>query len=223
MSISFGVARLPLCAAVAVAAVAAGTAHAAVRVHAVNWSLPSSGEFYVSLNNLTTGPSMSTSAVSGWDMRISSASARASLDFTFPAPSVPGPITNPNPFYGIMRSPGDTAGGGANLPVGTMIMASSSFADGGTMSFGSGTNQWRLNGENYFAFRMRFGTSNSLVYGWARMVVGSTPGQFTLTHFGYQDIAGASLLVGEGMPIPAPGALALLGGAAASTGRRRRR
>ena len=222
MSYSIGVARLPLSAAAVVGAVAAGSAEAAVRVYAVNWSLPSSGELYVSLNNLSSGPTSSASLVAGWDMRIASPSARTSLDFSFPAPTVPGPITNPNPYYGIMRAPGDTTGGGANLPFNTMIMASSSFSDGGAMSFGSGPSQWRLNGENYFGFRMRLGTSQSMVYGWARMVIGSTPGQFTLTHFGYQDIAGASLRVGEGMPVPGPGALALFG-AAALSGRRRRR
>jgi hypothetical protein len=222
MSISFGVGRLPRCAAAVASAVAAGSADAAVRVHAVNWSVPSSGELYVSLNNLSSGPTSSSSMVSGWDMRIASPSARTSLDFSFPAPTVPGPITNPNPFYGIMRAPGDTAGGGASLPVNTMIMASSSYADGGTMSFGAGAHQWRVNGENYFGFRMRLGSSQSLVYGWARMMIGSTPGQFTITHFGYQDIAGASLRVGEGMPIPGPGAIALFG-AAAMAGRRRRR
>ena len=222
MSYSIGVARLPLSAAAVVGAVAAGSAEAAVRVYAVNWSLPSSGELYVSLNNLSTGPTSSASSVSGWDMRIASPSARTSLDFSFPAPTIPGPITNPNPYYGIMRAPGDTTGGGANLPVNTLIMASSSFADGGAMSFGPGAYQWRLNGENYFGFRMRLGTSQSMVYGWARMVIGSTPGQFTLTHFGYQDIAGASLRVGEGMPVPGPGAIALFG-AAALSGRRRRR
>jgi MYXO-CTERM domain-containing protein len=222
MSISIGVGRLPLSAAVVAGAFAAGSAEAAVRVYAVNWSLPASGELYVSLNNLTTGPVTSSSSVSGWDMRISSPSARSSLDFSFPAPTVPGPITNPNPYYGIMRAPGDSLGGGASLPVNTMIMSSSSFADGGAMAFGSGAYQWRLNGENYFGFRMRLGTSQSLVYGWARMVIGSTPGQFTLTHFAYQDVAGASLRVGEGMPIPGPGAIALFG-AAALAGRRRRR
>ena len=222
MSISIGVGRLPLAAAVVAGAVAAGSAEAAVRVYAVNWSLPASGELYVSLNNLTTGPVTSSSSVSGWDMRISSPSARSSLDFSFPAPTVPGPITNPNPYYGIMRAPGDSLGGGASLPVNTMIMSSSSFVDGGAMAFGSGAYQWRLNGENYFGFRMRLGASQSLVYGWARMVIGSTPGQFTLTHFAYQDVAGASLRVGEGMPIPGPGAIALFG-AAALAGRRRRR
>lgn len=213
---------MPLAAAAIAGAVAAGSAEAGVRVYAVNWSLPSSGELYVSLNTLSTGPTSSSSVVSGWDMRIASPSARTSLDFSFPAPSVPGPITNPNPFYGIMRAPGDTSGGGANLSVNTMIMASSSFSDGGAVSFGSGASQWRLNGENYLGFRMRLGSSQSLIYGWARMMIGATPGQFTITHFGYQDIAGASLRVGEGMPIPGPGALALFG-AAAMAGRRRRR
>ena len=222
MSISTGVGRGPLCAAAVLGAIASGSADAAVRVFTVNWSLPSTGELYVSLDSLTAGPTMSSVSVSGWDMRISSSQLRANLDFSFPAPSVPGPITNPNPYYGIMRAPGSTSGDGANLPVNTMIMASSSFADGGTTSFGTGAYQWRLNGENYFGFRMRLGSSQSLVYGWARMVIGSTPGQFTLTHFGYQDIAGASLRVGEGMPIPGPGGLALLA-AASLAGRRRRR
>jgi hypothetical protein len=84
MSISIGVGRLPLSAAVVAGAFAAGSAEAAVRVYAVNWSLPASGELYVSLNNLTTGPVTSSSSVSGWDMRISSPSAR-SRSFQIPA------------------------------------------------------------------------------------------------------------------------------------------
>lgn len=201
---------------------AAGSADAAVRVHSVNWSLPPTGELYVSLNNLASGPTTSPTLVDGWDMRIASPSTRSSLSIAFPAPTVPGPITNPNPYYGVMRAPGDTTGGGASLPVNTIVMASSSFSDGGAMNFGSGAHQWRLNGENFFGFRMRLGSSQSMVYGWARILVGSTPGQFTLTHFAYQDTAGASLRVGEGMPIPGPGGIALLAAASFSSRRRRR-
>ncbi|MFM9169427.1 MAG: hypothetical protein ACKOTD_04695, partial [Phycisphaerales bacterium] len=93
MSISSGVTRLPLAAAAIAVGVGAGSAEAAVRVYAVNWAMPSSGELYVSLNNLSTGPTSSSALVSGWDMRIASPSARTSLDFSFPAPTVPGPIT----------------------------------------------------------------------------------------------------------------------------------
>lgn len=221
MSISIGIGRLPLAAGAVFGALAVGSADAAVRVFAVNWSLPSTGELYVSLNNLTTGPTMSTSVTAGWDMRIASPSSRGSLDFSFPAPSVPGPITNPNPYYGLMRAPGDTSGGGASLAVNTIVTSSASFADGGTAAFGSGAYQWRLSGENYFGFRMRLGTTNSLIYGWARILVGAAPGQFTLTHFGYQDTPGGSIRVGEGMPIPGPGGIAAF--VAATVGRARRR
>jgi MYXO-CTERM domain-containing protein len=54
------------------------------------------------------------------------------------------------------------------------------------------------------------------------MVVGSLPGQFTITNFGYESMTGAPIAVGAGMPVPGPGGVAVLG-AAALVARRRRR
>ncbi len=213
---------MPLSAAALLGVSMAGSAEAGVRMIPVSWSLPSSGELYISLNNLSSGPTTSATMSSGWDMRISSPSARSSLDFSFPQISSPGSAPSPNPRYGIMRVPGSTFGGGANLPFGTLVQGSASFADGGSATFGSGAHEWRLNGENYFGFKLQLGSSTSSVYGWARIVVGSLPGQFTITNFGYESSTGAPIAVGAGMPIPGPGGLAVLG-AAALVGRRRRR
>ena len=211
---------MPLAAAALLGASVAGSAEAGVRMFSVNWTLPSTGELYVSLNNLTSGPTTSASMVSGWDMRIASPAARTSLEFTFPA--LPGTATGSNPYYGIMRAPGSTSGPGANLSLLTQVSGSSSFSDGGPVVFGSGAHEWRLNGENYLGFRMRLGTTGNLIFhGWARLVTGSVPGQFTITNFAYQDISGASIRVGDGMPIPGPGAVALF--AALGAARRRRR
>jgi hypothetical protein len=221
MSISIGVGRLPLAAAAMVGAAVAGSAEAGVRMFNVNWTLPSSGELYISLNNLTTGPTTSATIASGWDMRITSPSARSSLDFSFPQVSTPsGPTANSR--YGMMRAPGSVFGSGANLPLGTLVQQTASFSDGGAATFGSGAHEWRLNGENYFGFKLQLGSSTSSVYGWARMVVGSLPGQFTITNFGYESMTGAPIAVGAGMPVPGPGGLAVLG-AAALVARRSRR
>lgn len=213
---------MPLSAAALLAVSVAGSAEAGVRMMSVNWTLPSSGELYISLNTLSSGPTTSATMSSGWDMRISSPSARSSLDFSFPQISSPGSAPSPNPRYGIMRVPGSTFGGGANLSYGTLVGPSASFSDGGAATFGSGAHEWRLNGENYFGFKLQLGSSTSSVYGWARIVVGSLPGQFTITNFGYESSTGAPIAVGAGMPIPGPGGLAVLG-AAALVARRRRR
>lgn len=224
MSISLGMRHLPLATAATVATALAGSAGAAVQSFAVNWSLPASGDLYVTLNNvnLSTAPSTSSTAVTGWDMRISSPANRASLEFSFPPATAPGSNGSPNAWYGIMRAPGTMSGSGASLPMGALVSLSGSFADSGSVAFGSGSYQWQLNGANMFGFRMKHPTVNGALYGWARIVVGSTPGQFTITHFAYENATGAAIAVGAGMPIPGPGVAAAFA-AAGLVGRRRRR
>lgn len=222
MSISHGI-RFPwLLASLGVGVAVCAPAAAAVRfVGDVNWSPSASGNLYISLNSPTGSPTTSTTAVAGWDLGLH-APQGSGLSFSFPAPSVPGPSFDPNPWYGVMRAPGSISGPGANLALNTVVRSNSSFADGGSVSFGSGSGQWRLNGENFIGFRFRMGTTNNIHFGWARVLVGASASSFRITHFAFEDVAGASIMVGSGMPVPGPGTLALVGAGMFARSRRRR-
>ncbi len=196
----------------------ASTASAGVRTFdGLNW-VPSggSGSVYIAFNDLTTGPTSSASAIAGWDMQIESSNSGNVLKFTFP-PSGPSSPNDPNPLYGLMRLPGTSSGEGASLPFGTLVQSASSFADSGPVTFGGGAGQWRLNSENYFGFRFRFGSTLNVIYGYGRIFIGATPGQFRILSLAYEDLPGAPLVV-----VPGPG-VAVTMVAAAAIGRRRRR
>jgi hypothetical protein len=195
----------------------ASTASAGVRTFdGLNW-VPSggSGSVYIAINNLATGPISSATALTGWDMQIESSNSGNVLKFTFP-PSGPSTPSDPNPRYGLMRLPGTSSGGGASLAFGTLVEPSASFADSGPVTFGGGAGQWRLNSENYFGFRFALGSSTSIHFGYGRIFIGSTPGQFRLLSLAYEDFAGAPLVI-----VPGPG-VAVTMVAVATIGRRRR-
>jgi hypothetical protein len=197
----------------------ASTADAAVRTFTMNWSPAASTEsLFITIDNLATGPTSSATAVTGWDMQIESSNSGSVLKFTFPAYTgvpIPG---NPNPFYGLMRLPGVTTGPGASISDGTIVQASSSFADSGPVTFGGQPGDWRLNSENTFGFRFRSSVNSNVIhYGYARMFIGATPGQFRLVEFSYHATGGAAIFV-----VPAPGALAVLAAAPLCARRRRR-
>ncbi|MFM9143874.1 MAG: hypothetical protein ACKORL_00505, partial [Phycisphaerales bacterium] len=60
--------------------------------------------------------------------------------------------------------------------------------------------------------------SQVIHYGYGRISIGATPGQFRLLELSYQDIGGAAITV-----VPGPGAMAVMAGAAIlGRGRRRR-
>ncbi|MFM8733067.1 MAG: hypothetical protein ACKOGJ_11290, partial [Phycisphaerales bacterium] len=60
--------------------------------------------------------------------------------------------------------------------------------------------------------------TQAIHYGYGRIFIGATPGQFRLIELSYQETAGAALTV-----VPGPGALAVMAGAAIlGRGRRRR-
>jgi hypothetical protein len=197
-------------------------AQGAIRTFAVNWS-PAAGSdsVFVAINNLSTGPTSSSTTVTGWDLQIESANSGSTLRFAFPPYSGPVNPSNPNPFYGLMRLPDVTAGPGASIPLGTIVQATSSYADSGPVTFGGGAGNWQLNAVNIFGFRFRSpssGTTQVIHYGYGRIFIGATPGQFRLLEIAYQDIGGAAITV-----VPAPGAVAMMVGALGQFGRRRRR
>jgi hypothetical protein len=203
--------------AVAAGSVAiASAASGAARTFTMNWtpSAPSSSVF-ITMDSLNTGPTSSSAAVTGWDMQIESSNSGNVLKFNFPTD---GPGLSA--YWGLMRLPGVTTGPGASIPEGTIVQAVASYADSGPVTFGGGAGEWRLNAVNIFGFRFRSPTSGStqaIHYGYGRIFIGATPGQFRLIELSYQDTAGAAITV-----VPGPGALTVMAGAAV-LGRRRRR
>lgn len=196
----------------------ASTASAGVRTFdGLNW-VPSggSGSVYIAINNLATGPISSATALTGWDMQIESSNSGNVLKFTFP-PSGPSTPSDPNPGYGLMRLPGTSSGEGASLAFGTLVQSASSFADSGPVTFGGGAGQWRLNSENNFGFRFQLGGSTNVYFGYGRIFIGATPGQFRILSLAYEDLAGAPLVV-----VPGPGVAVTMLAAAAISRRRRR-
>ncbi|MFM1935664.1 MAG: hypothetical protein RI990_623 [Planctomycetota bacterium] len=193
----------------------------------LNWTEASGSDgLYISLNNVTSPvftPSASNTEVAGWDIKIKRSNGGASLEFEFPPQFGPVNPNDPNPWYGIMRMPGVTTGPGANLPMEALIQSTASFAADGPVVFGSAAGQWKLNSVNYMGFRFkhRVLATDSIHYGWMRIVVGATPGSFLITDLGLEATAGAALFVGEGL-IPAPGVLPLLAAAGVASRRRRR-
>lgn len=175
----------------------------------------SSGSVYITIANLSAGPTSSATQVSGWDMQIESSNSGNVLKFSFP-PSGPSSPSDPNPRFGLMRLPGTSFGGGASLAFGTLVEPSASFADSGPVTFGGGAGQWRLNSENYFGFRFGLNSSTNVHFGYGRIFIGSTPGQFRLLSLAYEDLAGSPLVI-----VPGPG-VAVTMVAVATIGRRRR-
>jgi hypothetical protein len=118
------------------------------------------------------------------------------------------------------------AGGGSaiNLAGGTSIGASSNYSSStSTVVFGSVAGEWQYGTNNLVGFHF-VSAAGTTHYGWMRFLMGSKPATGNLVtrrvvDFGYESVAGASILAGAG--VPAPGALALLGLAGFATRRRR--
>ncbi len=136
-----------------------------------------------------------------------------------------------NSASGLMRREGVTTGTGGNLALGTSIGSTGSYDS--TVGNVYGTNSaegllggWTYSSENIVGFK--FKAADTLIhYGWMRFAMGADDGvgntmTRTLVDYGYESTAGASILAGAGaVPVPAPGALALLGLAGFASRRRR--
>ena len=133
---------------------------------------------------------------------------------------------------GLMRREGVTTGTGGNLALGTSIGSLGSYDVNsagdvyGTTSATGLLGGWTYSSENIIGFQ--FVAADTLIhYGWMRFAMGAEDGvgntmTRTLVDYGYESTAGASILAGAGaVPVPAPGALALLGLAGFASRRRR--
>lgn len=193
-----------LAASVAVAAMASA-AQAVVITWNINQVIPANGDglyFKIDTQQFAT----SGTSLVGWDVN---PYGTTTLQFF-------ATTSSPNPTSTYVRTQG--SGGPSSLAAGTVISASSSFANS-TTSVVSGTsvfNGWQLNAVNYFGFRFHNNTTNAINYGYGAIQVGATAATRTLLFIEYGN-AGEAVTV-----VPAPGALALLGAAGLLGGRRRR-
>ena len=180
----------------AAAGIAASSNAAIVAWENCNLVIPATIDgLYINVETRATGSS--GGAVPGWDLNPYSA---AGLTFFNPTGG------------GIARLAGATSP--SNLPLGTVIGASSTFGGGSASTTGIGA--WTLNSVNYFGFRF-VASTGSTHYGYATFMIGSSlsGADRMITNIYFEDVAGASIVV------PAPGAIALLG-LAGFAGRRRR-
>ncbi len=131
-----------------------------------------------------------------------------------------------NPFSGnslSIFSPTAPAGGAyvasgglSNLPSGTLIDVTSTYATGRT---GADT-QWALNsGNNLVGARFLNEVDGQVHYGWMRLSVGATTLSRSITEYAYEDAAGVGILAGA---VPEPTTLSLFAAGAFVLGRRRR-
>ena len=192
----------------AVAAGLAGAANAASITWNINAAVPATLDgLYIKIDTQQF-TSLAGTNLPGWDIN-----PYGSTSMNFYASA-----TAPNPATTYVRT--QASGGPSNLAAGTVVGASSVFANSTTAvisSAGAGANGWSLNSVNYFGFRFHNNTTNAINYGFGAMQVGASVTSRTLLFLQYGD-AGESVTVGA---IPAPGALALLG-VAGLAGRRRR-
>jgi hypothetical protein len=132
---------------------------------------------------------------------------------------------------GQMRRAGVTTGTAGNLALGTVIGAAGSFNTGtgnvyGTTAATGLLGGWTYSSENIIGFKF-VAAAGTTHYGWMRFAMGAATGSATVgptrtvVDFGYESVAGTSILAGAGA-VPAPGALALLGVAGLAGARRRR-
>ena len=190
---------------VAAAAVAAGvsaSANAAVVVWNCNLTIPATIDgLYINVETQASGSA--GSVVAGWDINPYSATSLTWFNAT---------------GTGMMRYPGVTTGSAGNLSAGMTVGATGSFGSG-AVTVGSAAGNWVLNASNYFGFR--FIAADGLThYGYGRMDVGAAITTRTLAFVAFESVAATSITVLD--PVPAPGALALLGVAGLAGNRRRR-
>jgi MYXO-CTERM domain-containing protein len=184
--------------AAAAAATVVGAANAAVVTWNLNLAVPSTFEgVYLNIATQTTGGTGATTP--GFDLNPYGSAVLSMYWGT-----------------GTTYVRTQATGGPSSLAVGTVVGASSTFANQlipvvvGT----SVSNGWQLNSANYFGFRFNHDTLG-LRYGYGVMQVGANSQDRTLVSISWED-SGGSIVV------PAPGAMALLGLAGLAARRRRR-
>ncbi|MFM7133079.1 MAG: hypothetical protein ACKO0W_02045 [Planctomycetota bacterium] len=188
-------------AAAAATVVASGANAAIVAWENCNLVIPNNIDgLYINVEARTSGSA--GSVVAGWDINPYSATSLTWFNAT---------------GTGMMRYPGVTTGSAGNLVGGTVVGASGSYGSG-AVTVGSAAGNWQLNAINKFGFRF-VAADGGTKYGWGTFSIGASisGADRTITNIYFED-SGASITV---LPIPAPGAIALLG-LAGLAGRRRR-
>jgi MYXO-CTERM domain-containing protein len=212
MSISNRLSNHFALAAVATAAVAATSNAAVVYSGVINFvcAIDVDGAYInVETAVLSNGPG---TGVPGWDVNPYRASTGSGMNF-FGATG------------GGMVSAAAGVGSAINLAAETSIGAVSNYSSStATVVFGSAAGNWQYGTNNLVGFRF-VAASGATHYGWMRFLMGSQPATGnlvtrTVVDYGYESVAGASILAGAGT-VPAPGAFALLGLAGLATRRRR--
>ena len=184
-----------LCAAALATGVAVGNANATVVYSdVINLAVPTTTDG-VYMNVQTGAWSSTTATPAGWDVNpYGTATTAVSL---FAATGT-----------GYMRNPGTTATAATRLDLGTVVGSSAFFYGNSSATIGAGTGQWAANSSGYFGFKF-IAADAATHYGWMQLSIGENAGTRTIVRYAWEDVANTSLTVGP--PIPAPGAMALLG------------
>ena len=136
---------------------------------------------------------------------------------------------------GLKTVVNNTFGTSINGLSGTLAYNGSSAGSGFALSNNNGSyNSYRLNGGStgaqggqfnnstgYVGFRFTTDAGTSWFYGWAKYSGGANGASGTLVEWAYNDTAGGAITAGQ-VPVPAPGAAALVGLVGLVAGRRRR-
>ena len=194
-----------LCAAALATGAAVGTANATVIYsEVINLVIPATIDG-VYMNVQTGAWSSTTTTPAGWDVNPYGTSTTAVSLFAATG-------------TGYMRNPGTTATAATRLDLGTVVGSSAFFYGNSSATMGSGTGQWAANSSGYFGFKFTAADA-ATHYGWMQLSIGANAGTRTIVRYAWEDVANTSLTVG--VPIPAPGAVALLGLAGFAKRRRR--
>ena len=145
----------------------------------------------VETNVLSSGPS---SGVPGWD--VNPYSSGGGMNFFN---STGG---------GQMRTPGQIAGAAGNLALGTVIGSTGSYNTSTSNVYANATGNWQYSAENIIGFRF-VAAAGTTHYGWMRFDMGAagssgTSMTRTVVDYGYESIAGTSILAGAVAVTPDP-------------------
>ena len=194
-----------LCAAALATGAAVGTANATVIYsEVINLAVPTTTDG-VYMNVQTGAWSSTTTTPAGWDVNPYGTATTAVSLF---AATGTGYMRNPN---------AGTATSATRLDVGTVVGSSAFFYGNSSATMGSGTGQWAANSSGYFGFKFTAADA-ATHYGWMQLSIGANAGTRTIVRYAWEDVANTSITV---TPIPAPGAVALLGLAGFAKRRRR--
>ena len=193
-----------LCAAALATGVAVGNANATVIYSgAINMVIPTTADG-IYMNVQTGAWSSTTTTPAGWDVNPYGTATTAVSLFA-------GTGT------GYMRNPGTSATAATRLDLGTVVGPSAFFYGSSFATTGSGTGQWAANSSGYFGFKF-IAADAATHYGWMQLSIGANAGTRSIVQYAWEDVANTSITV---TPIPAPGAVALLGLAGFAKRRRR--